>query len=114
MNIAEQDNDDWASENTRGMQMDDDPSLEEPCPEGMIAIRHIDGTSFYRPAPAEVQAIMRSRFDDFGTTAEHPRKEGFLLHYVENFWDGPHEVKINGDGTYSYSCPYTKRVDIFS
>ena len=67
----------------------------------------------YTPAPADVQAVMRARFDDNGLTAIDPNRPGVLLHNVGNWWDGAHEVTDNGDGTFSYTNPYNGYVDTF-
>jgi len=67
----------------------------------------------YTPVPDAVQAVMRRRFEDNGITAVHPDRPGWLLHHVANFWDGPYEVKDNGDGTYTYTSPFTGAEDTF-
>lgn len=68
----------------------------------------------YVPAPADVQAIMRRRFEDDGITAIDPDTPGSLRHGVGNFWDGPRTVRDNGNGTYTYRNPYTGDEDVFS
>lgn len=67
----------------------------------------------YTPAPAQVQAAMRARFEDQGITALDPDQPGMYLHNVGNFWDGPYTVKDNGDGSFTYRNPYSKDEDRF-
>lgn len=66
----------------------------------------------YEPAPPEVQAAMRRRFEDNGITAMHD-EPGFYRHDVGNWWDGWKLIQDNGDGTYSYESPYTGNIDRF-
>ena len=67
----------------------------------------------YTPAPEHVQRAMRRRFEDSGTTAIHPDKPEHYLHGINNWWDGPHEVKGESDGTFSFTNPYNKHTDRF-
>jgi hypothetical protein len=67
----------------------------------------------YTPAPENVARTMRRRFEGGGATAIHPTKPGHYLHGVGNWWDGPSEVKDNGDGSYSYTNPWTRESDRF-
>lgn len=67
----------------------------------------------YEPAPEHVQRAMRRRFEGGGITAVHPDKPGYYLHGVGNWWDGPSEVKDNGDGSYTYTNPYNGDTDRF-
>jgi len=80
-----------------------------------ITVRLIDGPVTYTLAPAHVQAALRKRFETpNGIAAVHPEKKGWFLFDVRNWWDGPHEVKNNGDGTLTFTDPWTKKSDTFS
>lgn len=68
----------------------------------------------YTPAPAEVQTMMRRRFDDNGITAIDPNHSYMLLHNIENSWDGAYSVCDNGNGTFTYLNPWTQESDTFS
>jgi hypothetical protein len=68
----------------------------------------------YTPAPPEVQRVMRLRFGGDGLTATNPEQPGTWRHDVGNWWDGCKVVADNGDGSYTYTCPYTGNVDRFS
>lgn len=87
-----------------------------PVPEvkrGPPMIDDPDGTP-YRPAPEWVHRACARRFESSMPTAYHPDKPGWYLHGIGNFWDGPTEVKDNGDGSLSFTNPYTGETDRFS
>lgn len=67
----------------------------------------------YEPAPGAVQAAMRRRFGDSGITATDPERPGYYRHDVGNWWDGCKSVQDNGDGSYTYTNPYTGEPDRF-
>lgn len=73
----------------------------------------------YIPAPADIQAMMRNRFDGVGLTAISPEDPNVFLHGVENFWDGPHtvrqfETQIEKEYVYVYTNPWNKDTDVFN
>lgn len=76
----------------------------------------IDGCVTYTSAPENVQAALRRRFDNpSGLAAVHPEKEGWYLFDVRNWWDGPSEVKDNGNGTLTFEHWWEKgKSDTFS
>ena len=67
----------------------------------------------YTPASQEAHRILGRRFDVVQPTAIHPDKPGVLLYHIGNFWDGPTEVRDNGDGSYTHTNPYTGESDRF-
>lgn len=67
----------------------------------------------YTPAPEWVQNACKHRFEGGGVTALDPKNPGHYLHGVGNWWDGPSEVKDNGDHSLSYTNPYTGETDRF-
>jgi hypothetical protein len=80
-----------------------------------ITVRLIDGTATYTLAPQNVQAACQRRFETpDGIAAVHPEKPGWFLFDVRNWWDGPSEIKDNGDGTLTFTNPWTNESDTFS
>jgi hypothetical protein len=67
----------------------------------------------YTPASAEVHRALAARFERAAPCSIHPGKPGYVLYDVGNWWDGASEVKDNGDGSYSYTDPYSGHADRF-
>lgn len=95
--------------------------LGSPTPVGAVAmaerftVEHCDGEVTYTRTPPNVQAALRRRFENpNGLAAVHPKKSGWYLFDVRNWWDGSHEVKDNGNGTLTFRNPYTGESDTFS
>ena len=80
-----------------------------------ITVDLIDGTATYTLAPKKVQTALRRRFDTpNGIAAVHPDKPNVWLFDVRNWWDGPDEIRDNGNGTMTYTNPWTQKSDTFS
>lgn len=81
-----------------------------------FTVEHCDGEVTYTHAPENVQAALRRRFENpNGLAAVHPEKEGWYLFDVRNWWDGPSEVKDNGNGTLTFEHWWEKgKSDTFS
>lgn len=74
-----------------------------------------DGPTTYELAPTHVQSALRRRFETpNGIAAVDPNKPGWFLFDVRNWWDGPSEIKDNGDNTFTYTNPWTNESDTFS
>lgn len=68
----------------------------------------------YKVAPKEHADALNARFEHgAGPVVWHPTQPNTLVHGPNNFWDGPKDVKVNGDGTYEYINPYAGQVERF-
>lgn len=68
----------------------------------------------YRPASEQVHVTLSKRFDLHAPVGIHPDRPNVVLWNIGNFWDGPSEVVINDDGSYTYTSPYTGETDRFN
>jgi hypothetical protein len=78
--------------------------------------RSIDdkGGKRYRLVSPEMRAALYRRFDGGSASVWHPDKPGIVLHDIENFWDGPTEVRWLGDNEFEYTSPYNGDTDRFN
>ena len=81
-----------------------------------ISQRSIDdfGGKEYERATDEQTRACRRRFEGGSATVGHPKRPGWLLHDIGNFWDGPKAVRVREDGDLEYTNPYTKETDRFN
>lgn len=79
-----------------------------------FTVRHIDGNVTYTRAPTDVEIALRLRFDIPEGVAAYDHRDGWFLFDVRNWWDGPSEVKDNGNGTLTYTNPWTQESDTFT
>jgi len=109
----------YASDEEYKLVEDEDPTMDpdfEDAPGEYTKMRSIDdpGGQKYRAVPPEIAQALRRRFDGGSASVYHPDKPGVILQDIENFWDGPREVKVLDNGDLEYTCPYNGRSDRFN
>ena len=73
-----------------------------------------EGGQEYQRVHPDVAKALRDRFDGGSASVWHPDKPGVILSDIENWWDGPREVKYLGDGEMEFTNPWNGDVDRFN
>ena len=72
------------------------------------------GGQRYRLVHPDILHALSYRFDRYRPAVWKPGRRDAILYDIENFWDGPTEVKHLGGGELEYTSAYTGAVDRFN
>lgn len=73
-----------------------------------------EGVQAYELAMDEMAKACRHRFENRGVTVIDPDRPGYLLHDIDNWWDGAKNVRVLDNGDLEYTSPWTGETDRFN